>query len=224
MKSSVKPIILSLLCIGDRVCDAIDRLYHKKTGRASVLQNVVSVWKNEVHKIVGAGYSLDGDYFVFSSRHSVSVSPDYWLNFLFFKFIHVCEYAILYFLTFRATKNPVTAFIIVILYASSDEIHQLFVPTRKGAVRDVKIDCAGSDTCMDFNNKIITKSAQETAKVGASLAQYLERREVPHILCLYGQLGSGKPTFTQGFARGLGITTRLLSPTFIIVRRYQTPK
>ncbi len=77
---------------------------------------------------------------------------------------------------------------------------------------------------MDFNNKIITKSAQETAKVGASLAQYLERREVPHILCLYGQLGSGKTTFTQGFARGLGITTRLLSPTFIIVRRYQTPK
>jgi len=44
------------------------------------------------------------------------------------------------------------------------------------------------------------------------------------ILCLYGQLGAGKTTFTQGFARGLGITTRLLSPTFIIVRRYQIPK
>jgi tRNA threonylcarbamoyladenosine biosynthesis protein TsaE len=43
-------------------------------------------------------------------------------------------------------------------------------------------------------------------------------------LCLYGQLGSGKTTFTQGFAKGLGITTRLLSPTFIIVRRYQIPK
>lgn len=43
------------------------------------------------------------------------------------------------------------------------------------------------------------------------------------ILCLYGELGSGKTTFTQGFAKGLGITTRLLSPTFIIVRRYQIP-
>lgn len=42
----------------------------------------------------------------------------------------------------------------------------------------------------------------------------------PAIFCLYGELGSGKTTFTQGFAQGLGITTHLLSPTFIIVRRY----
>ena len=40
------------------------------------------------------------------------------------------------------------------------------------------------------------------------------------IVCLYGELGSGKTTFAQGFAKGLGIFTRLLSPTFIIVRRY----
>jgi tRNA threonylcarbamoyladenosine biosynthesis protein TsaE len=76
---------------------------------------------------------------------------------------------------------------------------------------------------MDFHNKIITKSAEETAEIGQDLARSLDR-EVPHILCLYGQLGSGKTTFTQGFARGLGITSRLLSPTFIIVRRYQIPK
>ena len=46
----------------------------------------------------------------------------------------------------------------------------------------------------------------------------------PAVFCLYGNLGSGKTTFTQGFARGLGITARLLSPTFIIVRRYAMPK
>lgn len=77
---------------------------------------------------------------------------------------------------------------------------------------------------MDFHNQIITKSAKETARVGEELARYLASREEGHILCLYGQLGSGKTTFTQGFARGLGITSRLLSPTFIIVRRYQIPK
>jgi tRNA threonylcarbamoyladenosine biosynthesis protein TsaE len=60
--------------------------------------------------------------------------------------------------------------------------------------------------------------------VGEAVARYLADREGLHILCLYGQLGSGKTTFTQGFARGLGITSRLLSPTFIIVRRYQIPK
>ena len=77
---------------------------------------------------------------------------------------------------------------------------------------------------MDFHNPIITKRPQETAAVGEKLARDLASREDSHILCLYGQLGSGKTTFTQGFARGLGIASRLLSPTFIIVRRYQIPK
>ncbi len=43
-------------------------------------------------------------------------------------------------------------------------------------------------------------------------------------VCLYGELGSGKTTFMQGFAKELGLGTRLLSPTFIIVRRYYLPK
>jgi tRNA threonylcarbamoyladenosine biosynthesis protein TsaE len=77
---------------------------------------------------------------------------------------------------------------------------------------------------MDLHSKIITKKPEETARVGEALARYLRSREGPRILCLYGQLGSGKTTFTQGFARGLGIPTRLPSPTFIIVRRYQIPK
>ncbi|KKU80886.1 tRNA (adenosine(37)-N6)-threonylcarbamoyltransferase complex ATPase subunit type 1 TsaE [Candidatus Gottesmanbacteria bacterium RIFCSPHIGHO2_01_FULL_46_14] len=45
----------------------------------------------------------------------------------------------------------------------------------------------------------------------------------PRVLCFYGELGTGKTTFVQGFAKGLGITSRLLSPTFIIVRRYNIP-
>ena len=72
---------------------------------------------------------------------------------------------------------------------------------------------------MDINHEIITDSAQATAKVGEALAHGLAGR----IICLYGDLGSGKTTFTQGFAKGLGIATRLLSPTFIIVRRYDIP-
>jgi len=41
------------------------------------------------------------------------------------------------------------------------------------------------------------------------------------VLALTGDLGSGKTTFVQGFAQGLGIKTRIISPTFIIVRKYE---
>lgn len=44
------------------------------------------------------------------------------------------------------------------------------------------------------------------------------------VICLYGELGSGKTTFAQGVAKAIGITSRLLSPTFIIVRRYSLPQ
>jgi tRNA threonylcarbamoyladenosine biosynthesis protein TsaE len=80
---------------------------------------------------------------------------------------------------------------------------------------------------MDINRHYCTETASKTAEVGQNLALELawrrQRRVGTRILCLYGDLGSGKTTFVQGFARGLGIKGRLLSPTFIIVRRYQIP-
>ena len=41
-------------------------------------------------------------------------------------------------------KGMVLAFVICILYAISDEVHQLFIPGRSGEVRDVLIDSAGA--------------------------------------------------------------------------------
>ena len=41
------------------------------------------------------------------------------------------------------------------------------------------------------------------------------------ILALTGELGSGKTTFVQGFAKGLGLKTRIISPTFILMRLYR---
>ena len=38
------------------------------------------------------------------------------------------------------------------------------------------------------------------------------------VIVLSGELGAGKTTFTQGFARGLGITDAITSPTFVIAR------
>lgn len=41
------------------------------------------------------------------------------------------------------------------------------------------------------------------------------------VVGLIGELGSGKTTFAQGFAKGLGVKEKILSPTFLIMRSYQ---
>lgn len=41
------------------------------------------------------------------------------------------------------------------------------------------------------------------------------------MIALYGELGSGKTTFVQGLAKGLGVKQRIISPTFIIIRTYK---
>jgi len=40
------------------------------------------------------------------------------------------------------------------------------------------------------------------------------------IIALYGDLGSGKTTFLQGLAKGLGVKRRVISPTFVFVKEY----
>lgn len=62
-----------------------------------------------------------------------------------------------------------------------------------------------------------TKNANETRSLGTSLGLQLKGGEV---FCLYGQLGSGKTTFTQGLAKGLGIAKNITSPTFVLMRQY----
>jgi|WetSurMetagenome_2_1015567.scaffolds.fasta_scaffold351196_2 tRNA threonylcarbamoyladenosine biosynthesis protein TsaE len=71
----------------------------------------------------------------------------------------------------------------------------------------------------DFVNKtFVTNSFEETQGLGCDFAKTLKKGD---IVCLYGDLGSGKTTFTQGLAVGLGIKNRIISPTFVIVRSYE---
>ena len=92
--------------------------------------------------------------FIMSSRQSVDVSEELIINFIVFKTIHVIEYAILFMLWFRALQSGSDneskigaslkyAFGAALIYAISDEVHQTFVPTRQGALRDVFIDLIG---------------------------------------------------------------------------------
>jgi len=42
------------------------------------------------------------------------------------------------------------------------------------------------------------------------------------VLALYGDLGAGKTTFVQTLGRGLGIEETITSPTFVIMKLYET--
>lgn len=65
--------------------------------------------------------------------------------------------------------------------------------------------------------KITTKSEKETIE----LAQNFESEKFPNmIICLDGELGSGKTVFTKGIANALGIKESITSPTFNIIKEY----
>ena len=64
--------------------------------------------------------------------------------------------------------------------------------------------------------KIKIKSEQEMIE----LAQNIESDKFPNmVICLIGELGSGKTLFTKGFANAMGITD-VTSPTFNIIKEY----
>jgi len=70
----------------------------------------------------------------------------------------------------------------------------------------------------------LTGSTAQTKKIGKMLAgQILKIRvgKTAQILGLEGDLGGGKTTFLQGFARELGVKEKILSPTFVIMRRFK---
>ena len=68
---------------------------------------------------------------------------------------------------------------------------------------------------MDY--KVTTYSEEETI----NLAQNIESEKFPNmVICLQGDLGSGKTVFTKGFARAMEIEEEVTSPTFNIIKEY----
>ena len=57
----------------------------------------------------------------------------------------------------------------------------------------------------------------ETQALAQKLAEVVEPQDT---ITLEGDLGAGKTTFTQAFAKGLGITRTVNSPTFTIMKQY----
>ena len=66
--------------------------------------------------------------------------------------------------------------------------------------------------------KVTMKDEYDTIE----LAQNLESEKFLNmIICLNGELGSGKTLFTKGFAQALGIKDNITSPTFSIIKEYE---
>lgn len=77
-----------------------------------------------------------------------------------------------------------------------------------------------------MQKKYTSKGFKQTQKLGEALAKKIlklgpQKRAL--VLILQGNLGGGKTTFLQGFAKGLGIKEKILSPTFVIMKKFRMP-
>jgi tRNA threonylcarbamoyladenosine biosynthesis protein TsaE len=90
------------------------------------------------------------------------------------------------------------------------------VISRAGATGRAGHD--GHDGHDGGNAMVVTRSAEETRALAALVAPLCRGGDV---VLLVGDLGSGKTTFAQGFAAGLGVEGPVTSPTFALVRQYR---
>ncbi len=72
----------------------------------------------------------------------------------------------------------------------------------------------------------ITSSSIQTKKLGEKFAKEIlakKSKKKSFVIGLEGKLGAGKTCFLQGFAKGLGVKEKILSPTFVIYKKFQIP-
>lgn len=68
--------------------------------------------------------------------------------------------------------------------------------------------------------EVFSNSPEQTRRLGIQLGGLLETGD---LVCLEGELGSGKTTLVQGIASGWGSPTHATSPTFVLVNVYKRP-
>lgn len=73
---------------------------------------------------------------------------------------------------------------------------------------------------------MLSVSPRQTKRIGQNLAKKILKsfKNKTLIIGLEGELGGGKTTFLQGFAEGLKIKKKILSPTFIIIKKFTIPR
>jgi len=64
----------------------------------------------------------------------------------------------------------------------------------------------------------LSHSPEQTVRLGVRLGELLQRGD---LICLAGDLGSGKTTLAQGIARGWGSLDQVTSPSYILINEYR---
>jgi VanZ family protein len=88
--------------------------------------------------------------FLLSAQPGLRISDDPAVDTPFRRVAHVAAYGVLAILLLRPLgpfplgRAALTAFVVAVLWAASDEMHQAIVPDRRGAVTDVVLDAAGA--------------------------------------------------------------------------------
>jgi len=75
-----------------------------------------------------------------------------------------------------------------------------------------------------MRSRYLTKNPSQTKKLGELLAKKFlkeKKQKRAKVLGLAGELGGGKTTFLQGFAKGLGIKEKITSPTFVMMKKFR---
>ena len=105
-----------------------------------------------------------------SSQPTLPALSDSFLDFLIKNGAHFLEYAVLAVLWYRAIYSRFPdpriqplAFIIVVIYALSDEFHQYFVPGRSATWQDVAVDVIGGACALLFWNAVHQRWNQRKA-------------------------------------------------------------
>ena len=73
---------------------------------------------------------------------------------------------------------------------------------------------------MSMQEATLENKDETGALAGEFVRSLTPRKEGATVVALYGDLGSGKTSFTQGAARALGVNQTVISPTFVIERVY----
>ena len=72
---------------------------------------------------------------------------------------------------------------------------------------------------MDINRIVTVKNEDETSSFGIELGK---KAEAGQVIALIGDLGTGKTTLTKYIAEGLGVTENISSPTFTVIKEYDS--